>query len=91
MASAAQRRKKRIDRKAKSQRADRVLPTEVMGLLSMPLEGKAPNAGAMPSENIIQAPSGPKRTVRALSCNLDCPALELALSFLDTNSRPMCL
>lgn len=52
MASAAQRRKKRIDRKAKSQRADRVLPTEVMGLLSMPLEGKAPNAGAMPSENI---------------------------------------
>jgi len=49
MASAAQRRKKRIDRKAKAQRAGRVLPTEVMGLLSLPPEAEIPNTALMPS------------------------------------------
>ena len=49
MASAAQRRKKRIDRKEKAQRAGRVLPTEVMGLLSLPPEAEIPNTALMPS------------------------------------------
>ncbi|NBP36332.1 MAG: hypothetical protein EBV01_13140 [Betaproteobacteria bacterium] len=56
MASAAQRRKKRIDRQAKSQRASRVTPAELMDLLLTPPQSEAPETIATVPMTIAEAP-----------------------------------